>query len=419
MKHSLLFCISAFYIIIHTSCSHVPEQRFFPQEHLLTSERIPLDRPFRPDAMVLKDGFLIFSVNHSTIGIYSPVDYSFKYSLKNRQQPDDRSLFQIVGSSSPDLYVMNVSNNNEIKKYRIDSIGQPILLQISFIGSTGAMNRPYILHDSLIVYDEFIPDASLKIHNLHTNTEALALPYGTTSFENRFFDKNMGGLYANDLCLVFAYKYQHRIDFYDWQFNLTHSVNHQKSDPVINTWNDFHTMPDNTTYYGTSYMGRNYFYTLYRGVSSKVFRSDSVLVNKKFNSYVYGLTRDVLEVYDMSGQPVCRFHFNDVAPAVFVVDEEHNRLYGHREAYPDSLLIYHLKGLSQNGKKYPDSSNPILSSLPIFPISKVQEESVHFIAISWQIDVAPTYLVRSAGLGGQYVFATEACNAYTAQVEVK
>jgi len=352
--------------------------------------------------MELKNGFVIFSYSYM-IQIFSVSDPSFSHTLGSRDIPVFKTP-QILRSSSPYLYVMDVNNRNEVRKYSIDSLGQPILLQTGFAGVNTAMNRPYILRDSLIVYDEFAPEASLKIHNLHTNTEILTLPYGANSFGNPFYDKNIGGLYANDFCMAFAHKYQDRIDFYDWQFNLIRSVNHQKSEPVINTWTDG-TPPDNTTYYGSSFMGRNYFYTLYRGVTNKVFRSDSLPIWGGL-SHIYGITRDVLEVYDMNGQPVCRFRFNDVAPEVFVVDEEQSILYGYRQAYTATLLVYHLQGLPKNGKPYPKSPGAFVSPLPSLEPDTLKE-AVYFRTIGTRRDVAPDYFIRFSDRD-DYRRATEA-----------
>ncbi|MCL2739230.1 MAG: hypothetical protein FWE30_07265 [Bacteroidales bacterium] len=388
-------CLLAACSLISAACSDVIESKSFPQEYSLTSEHISLGPsfiPYSPSAMELKSGFLIFNT-FLYVQIYSVPDLSVTCTLGDRDRSDLQTP-QILRSSSPYLYIMDVNNKNEVRKYSIDSLGQPILLQTGFAGVNTAMNRPYILHDSLIVYDEFVPEASLKIYNLHTNTEILTLPYGTTSINDRFFDKNMGGLYANDFCMAFAYKYQDRVDFYDWQFNLIRSVNNQKSEPEINIRNDiFAPRPNNINYYGFSFMGRNYFYTLYRGVTNKVFRSDSLPILGGLD-HIYGITRDVLEVYDMDGQPVCRFRFNDVAPEVFVVDEEQNILYGYRQAFPATLLAYHLQGLSKNGQQYPKSTKPVFSSLPFSSRPDTPEEPAYFETASTHRDEAPTYWIH-------------------------
>lgn len=55
----------------------------------------------------------------------------------------------------------------------------------------------------------------------------------------------------------------------------------------------------------------------------------------------------VLEVFDLDGNPVIRYHMDGIAPSNFVVDEETFILYGlHYNFTPeDHLLVYRLKGL--------------------------------------------------------------------------
>ena len=395
MKHFLLIFL-LLCILCTVNCSHVLEQKIFPQEYHLSSVRYPLAEPQIRD-MDIKNGFLILNMNSSTIIIYSTTDYSYISYFGGRRT--DRSAFnQFLKSSSPFLYIMNVNNKNEIKKYEIDSLGTPVIFQTSFTGISNAMNRPYIVNDSLILYDEFIPEASIKIHNLYTNSKERALSYGTTSLEDRFVDKNMGGLYANDSCIAFVYKYQDRIDFHDWEFNLKQSVNHQISDPVIiqPTWTN-NRPPKNILYYGKAYMGQNYFYALYRGVSHKDFHRDS-LPNVSGFGYTYGIKHDVLEVYELDGQPVCRFRFDDVSPSVFVVDEAQNRLLGYREVYSDSLLVYQMQGLPKNGKKTKPVTQSYLSSLPTTPEPERPKAYID-AGVSGRPDVAPIYFVYMEQLG--------------------
>lgn len=416
MKQYLIFCQVCFWatiIVFSAACNPILETKSFPQEYQLTSERFSLGYIVQPRGMELKNGFLVFC--GIPMLIHSTSNYSFVHSFGDKGQTDAIQLPQIVRSSSQFLYIMDVINKNVIRKYEIDSLGEPVLLQSGFTGITNSMNRAYMLRDSLILFDEFIPEASLKIHNLYTNSEAFALPYGTTSFEDRFFDKNMGGLYANDTCIAFVYKYQDRIDFYDWQFNLKHSINHQQSEPKINPLDN----RENISYYGNSYMGRNYFYTLYRGVSHKVFCSDSLLVFKEWGIYTYGLTRDVLEVYDLDGQPVCRYFFNDIAPSVFVVDEEQNKLLGHRAAYPSSLLVYQLQGLPMNGQKYSKTRELPFSTLPTVEEPDTPTEGVYYSYMKFWDDDAPVYYIQYAGMNGKFALVTEAGRASTEPTKQK
>lgn len=54
-----------------------------------------------------------------------------------------------------------------------------------------------------------------------------------------------------------------------------------------------------------------------------------------------------LEVFDMDGNPIARYHLEGRRPTHFAVDEETFTLYGAgEEGEPeDDLLVYNLKGL--------------------------------------------------------------------------
>jgi len=389
MKRHYSFCFLVVSLPYVIACNHTSESKPFPQEYILTSERTSMGGAFS-NVMELKDDFLLCCSN-AYIFVFSALDYSFvsKYKI----DPIIRTS-QIIRSSSPYLYFMDVNNKNEIRKYVIDTLGHIGLLQTGYAGMNSAVNLPYILHDSLLLYDEFIPEAAIKIRNLYTNAVTRTLPYGRTSLDDRFFDLNMGGLYANDSCMAFAYKYQDKIDFYDWQFNLIRSVNHQQYAPVI--YREKGNYLNNVHYYGYSYMGRNYFYTLYRGVSNKIFRSDSLHVYREM--FEYGIARDVLEVYDLNGYPVCLFRFDDVAPSRFVIDEEQNVLLGFRRSFVDSLLVYRLHGLPKNGKKYPERIQTIHSFFPDLPPPDAPKEFVQYTRVGGEIEDYPCYYIYNAYL---------------------
>ena len=394
-------------LIVCMACSPVPGRKSFPKEYILTSERIWMGSSIS-QIMELKNDFLI-CCSKANIFVYSALDYSLIY--RNRIDPVFRTPL-IIRSSSPYLYIMDVNNKNEIRKFEIDVLGRSILLQTGYAGTANAMNRPYILQDSLILFDEFVPEASLKIRNMYTNSEARDYPYGSTSLDDRFFDQNMGGAYANDSCIAFAYKYQDRIDFYDWQFNLIRSVNHQQSKPLIHK--EKRKYLNNVHYYGYSYMGRNYFYTLYSGVSNKRFRSDSLQVFEEF--YEYGINRNVLEVYDLNGNPICRFSFDDIAPSKFVVDEVQNVLLGHRNAYPDSLLVYRLRGLPKNGRKYPERIQTFHPFFPDLPPPDDLKEVVQYVRVGGEIEDYPWYYIHTVNLETGLFNTTVAREAFTTSI---
>jgi hypothetical protein len=87
--------------------------------------------------------------------------------------------------------------------------------------------------------------------------------------------------------------------------------------------------------YTYSYIGKRYLYALFRGAPQKEYKDLS-----------YRGT--VLEVFDLDGNPVVKYHLDGLAPNFFVVDEATFTLYGGRnDGEPvDHLLVYQLKGLS-------------------------------------------------------------------------
>ena len=55
-----------------------------------------------------------------------------------------------------------------------------------------------------------------------------------------------------------------------------------------------------------------------------------------------------MEVFDLDGNPVARYHLDGKSPTYFAVDEKTYTLYGATEdgVPEDNLLVYKLKGLS-------------------------------------------------------------------------
>jgi hypothetical protein len=87
--------------------------------------------------------------------------------------------------------------------------------------------------------------------------------------------------------------------------------------------------------YVYAYWGKRYLYALFFGTSWNEYRSRST----------HGT---FLEVYDLDGNPVARYHLEGRRPVYFAVDEETFTLYGTGEDGDpeDHLLVYKLNGLS-------------------------------------------------------------------------
>ena len=86
--------------------------------------------------------------------------------------------------------------------------------------------------------------------------------------------------------------------------------------------------------YVYAYLGKRYLYALFLGTSWNENRANSTC-----GTY--------LEVYDLDGNSVIRYHLKDRRPVYYVVDETNYTLYGAgEEGEPeDNLLVYKLKGL--------------------------------------------------------------------------
>ena len=90
-------------------------------------------------------------------------------------------------------------------------------------------------------------------------------------------------------------------------------------------------------YYCGSYLGENFLYALYLGMSNKE------LHEKNYE----GLA---LEIFDMEGTPICRYTFNGCPPKEFVVDENTFTLYGYAEdseSLTDSITVYSMPELEE------------------------------------------------------------------------
>jgi len=191
-----------------------------------------------------------------------------------------------------------------------------------------------ISNDSLLVYNEYFSAARLKVHHLGQDIPPISWEFGaykgefnTQEYLNQIqYDENRGISVSNDSCIMFLYSFKDRIDIMDWNFTLKKRLNYQKSNPVISKDNSM----KNIWYYGKSFLGKHFLYTLYFGVPFEEYL---------LNNYTG------MEVFDLSGNPVCRYTFPQSDLASFVVDERSFTLYGYRGG--DSISVYHLPWLKE------------------------------------------------------------------------
>ena len=340
-------CFSLFlFLTFCNGCDQV-ESKFFLHEVGLTHEyRFPLyDAPFPIEMHIHNDYLILCQSNFQGsppdvfFQAYSLSDHSYRGSFGHKGRgPGEWINPRIISSSanSPYLYLFEVSsrqNSAIIHKMILDTT-----IQLQEVGSFSiekgysAMNHPVIRNDSLLVFDEFMPEPSIRVHHLKEEHPIVSWKYGaSSSLDNRFADKNLGTLYANDSSILFLYTLKNRIDFMNWNLEPIKRLNYQKDKPIIR--ND---PRDNVMYYGRSYLGQYFLYARFSGVSTREYEA---------NDY----KGQVLEVFDLKGTPVCCYTFSEAFPQAFAVDERTFTLYGYwsDSGLEDSISVYRLPGLKE------------------------------------------------------------------------
>ncbi|WP_147381159.1 hypothetical protein [Parabacteroides sp. AM08-6] len=167
--------------------------------------------------------------------------------------------------------------------------------------------------------------------------DAMSATSGLTPYTVDYYaDIDMKRVYANDSRVIFCYGYKKQIDFMDFKFNLINKVQFKFENP---TYIDSKNQGEVNFSYVCSYLGKHYFYTLFVGTPSDKQRT----LSSKGN---------FLEVYDLNGNPITRYHLKGKLPVYFAVDEKTFTLYGPETCdEPEKhLLIYKLKGLSHSSE---------------------------------------------------------------------
>ena len=139
-------------------------------------------------------------------------------------------------------------------------------------------------------------------------------------------------MFANESRIALVYTYKKQIDFLDADLNLMKSAVFEY-EPATNIESSGRSGEAKRSYVN-AYFGKRYFYALFWG------RSEN---EHKANSYQGAL----LEVFDLDGNPVAKYHLDGMGPDFFAVDEENFTLYGavNNDGPEDCLLKYKLKGL--------------------------------------------------------------------------
>jgi len=307
----------------------------FPLEETLTQELMPLQGISNPGRIEVCHPFLIICNGQRSDSLFHIYDLT-NYELKSAFGVQGRGPGEFVNpwlfkTPLSEILIGDSNNNYLVSRFGIDQDGQPIFKeakQPNYI--MGAANAAFI-NDSL-----YVIDAMYLAPSLYLLTFQDELPRKTRQFRNPnmidfFSDPDMGWVFANDSRIALCYGWKKQIDFMDIDLNLIKRVKFKFDGPTIITSKN---EEDVNMSYISGYFGKHYLYALFLGVARK----------EDTPSYRGG----ILEVYDLDGSPVARYHFDGIKPGNFVVDEETFVLYGTggSSGVIDNLLVYKLKGLS-------------------------------------------------------------------------
>ena len=217
------------------------------------------------------------------------------------------------------INIWGYTDFRKIKQYYVDSFGNFLFKKEFMLEENKAYNQLFTKKDSFAFYNDFPPSLALRRVDLDSKNEK------EYSFEidqeegYTFFNKNKGDLCVSNNGIAYLYYYKNRIDFFDFEFNLLESyIQNEDVHIDIQNWNN------NVVYYVSSFSGNRYLYAINHS-----------------NKLSVKSTETQLEVFDWKGSFV-RSYILKPAVDLFVVDEEHNILYGFDSENPDFICKYKL-----------------------------------------------------------------------------
>lgn len=302
----------------------------FPIEETITPELMPLQGITNPITVEVKHPFLIienWKRTDSLFHIYDLNSYELKSAFGNKGDGPNEFIFPFLfKSQSPDVLF---EDQNLVYRFGINEEGQPVFKSVKkAIAIAGTANAAFI-NDTLYVIDAGHIAPSLYLLSLNEELPKKEWAYRNPDLLDYFSDPNAGTVYANEKRIALCYDFKKQIDFMDTDLNLIKSVKFDYDRPA-DTTNDGNVKLS----YVNSYFGKRYLYTLFLGISWIEHMAKST----------HG---SFLEVFDLDGNPVARYHLDGRRPTRFAVDEETFTLYGAGEDGDpeDNLLVYKLKGL--------------------------------------------------------------------------
>ena len=325
----LMLCYGVF-----AACSSATDEPKFPLEETATQEFLPLQGITYPIWLEVKHPFLIVQNMTRTDSIFHVYDLT-NYELKSAfgqtgQGPGEFGFIQLYHTPFPDVFIGDV-NTNMIYQFGINEEGQSThkhTIEAKYKGHSIA-NAAFI-NDSLYVLADaiYMPGSNLDLLSLQNEERIKTKLYRNPDIMDPEKDPDMGYVYASENRIVLSYGYKKQIDFMDTDLKLIKSVKFKYDHPAdINNEN----RKDVKKSYDFGYLGKRYLYALFLGRSLNEHKDQSLL-----------------EVFDLDGNPVARYHLDGVTPDNFVVDENTFTLYGviYNREPEDCLPVYKLKGLS-------------------------------------------------------------------------
>lgn len=305
----------------------------FPIEETITQELMPLQGITYPFTVDVKHPFLIFQNvkrTDSLFHIYDVTNYQLKSTFGIQGEGPDEFLYpELLHSPLTDFLIQN---DNSVRRYSINAQGQPVHQDTKQMNFVYDVYGAAFINDSMYVMDAIYLGPELYLLGLEDETPRKSLKYRNPDILDYIIDPDMGTVCANESRIVFCYGYKKQIDFMDTDFNLIKRVEFKFDKPVpVTSENE----GDVKVTYIYGYLGKRYLYALFFGTSWDEHR-------------VRSTCGTFLEVFDLDGNPVVRYHLDGRRPVRFAVDEATFTLYGAGEdgEPEDNLLVYKLKGLS-------------------------------------------------------------------------
>lgn len=314
------------------SCNFSNEIKF-PKEEIITPELMPLQGITVPYRIEIKSPFLILqnkpTMKDSLFHVYNIADNKLKCVFGTiGQGPAEFSLPTMIQSYLPDIII---EDNNSFYKFDLNDEGLVTLKEKVQPQYVNDVIQASFINDSMFVVDAKYVGPNVDLCSINDEMPKKQWKYRDTNIMDYYRDLNKGHVYANKERIIFCYEMKKQIDFMDTKFNLIKSV---KFDDY-NVPDGIGNIPDEErNSYIYAYLGQRYLYAMFLGTTWGE--------HKERKSCGYHL-----EVFDLDGNPICRYQLQGSRPTNYAVDENTFTLYGsaYKNNPEDHLLVYKLKGL--------------------------------------------------------------------------